>query len=84
MIAVAVNNKICLTVGQRRIAIVSFFIIPIHQPFPIVVVVYSIAGFANDLIDSAWNAWIGDMAQFNELLGSIPLLDWGFWRITQA
>lgn len=37
------------------------------------VVVYSIAGFANGLIDSAWNSWIGDMAQSNELLGSIPL-----------
>lgn len=30
---------------------------------------YMIVGFGNGLIDSAWNAWIGDMAKSNEILG---------------
>jgi len=33
------------------------------------VVVFILAGFGNGLGDSGWNAWIGDMANANEVLG---------------
>jgi fucose permease len=35
----------------------------------VLVVVYSLAGFGNGIQDAAWNAWIGDMARSNEILG---------------
>lgn len=76
IIAATINNKIHMTLGQRGIAIVStwchivpFVIIAIHPPFPVVVVFYTVVGFGNGLIDAGWNAWIGDMAHANEILG---------------
>lgn len=76
MLAAVVNNKIHMTFGQRGIAmiapwchIVPFIIIAIHPPYPVVVIFYTVVGFGNGLIDSAWNAWIGDMIHSNEILG---------------
>ena len=76
MLAATVNNKIHMTFGQRGITIIApwchivpFVIIAIHPPYPVVVIFYTVVGFGNGLIDSAWNAWIGDMARSNEILG---------------
>ncbi|KAJ9653682.1 hypothetical protein H2198_007139 [Neophaeococcomyces mojaviensis] len=70
------NNMLHMKVGQRGIAflvsilhIVAYVIISIHPPFPALVVVYIFAGYGNGLADSGWNAWIGDMANANEVLG---------------
>ena len=41
----------------------------IHPPFPVLIVVFSLAGFGNGLQDAGWNAWIGSMAAANEVLG---------------
>ena len=76
MVAGAANNKIHMTLGQRGIAVISslchiiaFLAIAIHPPFPVVVVFYAIIGFGSGLIDAGWNAWIGDMANANQILG---------------
>jgi len=76
MLAAAVNNQIQMTLGQRGIAVIAplchiipFMVIAIHPPYPVVVIFYGVVGFGNGLIDSAWNAWIGDMAHSNEILG---------------
>ncbi len=37
--------------------------------FPVVVVAFTIAGFANGLEDASWNAAVGTLAPANELLG---------------
>ncbi|KAJ0120433.1 hypothetical protein J7T55_015160 [Diaporthe amygdali] len=70
------NNTLHQKFGQRGIAalcagchIVAYVIASQHPPYPVLVVVYMLAGFGNGLGDAAWNAWIGAMAQANELLG---------------
>lgn len=65
-----------MSFGQRGIAIIGplchllpFIAIACHPPFPVVIVVFAIIGLGNGLIDAAWNAWIGDMANANALMG---------------
>ena len=41
----------------------------LHPPFPVLPCVLLFAGFGNGIEDSAWNAWIGNMQNANELLG---------------
>jgi len=70
------NSIIHTRLGQRGIAIiapsckiVAYVIVCVHPPYPVLVVVYLIAGFGAGLEDAAWNAWIGAMENPNELLG---------------
>lgn len=70
------NNIIHTRFGQRGIAmispsckIVAYVTVSVHPPYPVLVVVYLIAGFGAGLEDAAWNAWIGAMENPNELLG---------------
>jgi MFS family permease len=62
------NNSIHLKYGQRGIAfiapgchIIAYIIICVHPPYPVLVIVFMIAGFGNGLADAAWNAWMGNM-----------------------
>jgi fucose permease len=43
--------------------------ISIHPPFPVLVVMYLIIGFGSGIQNAAWNVWIGNMANSNEVLG---------------
>ena len=43
--------------------------ISLHPPYPVLVVIFILAGFGNGLEDAAWNAWAGNLANSNELLG---------------
>ncbi|KAK5103389.1 hypothetical protein LTS08_002804 [Lithohypha guttulata] len=70
------NNMIHNRFGQRGVAaimsvshLVAYIVIALHPPYPVLVVVFMLAGFGNGLGDSGWNAWIGDMANANEVLG---------------
>ena len=70
------NNTIHVRFGQRGVAIImsishllAYLVISQHPPYPALVVVFIVAGFGNGLGDSGWNAWIGDMANNNEVLG---------------
>lgn len=70
------NNMIHNKFGQRGVALimsvshlVAYTVIALHPPYPALVVVFMIAGYGNGLGDSGWNAWIGDMANANEVLG---------------
>jgi MFS family permease len=70
------NNTIHMRYGQRGCAIIgsschmiAYMVLSVHPPYPVLVVVFSIAGFGNGLADGAWNAWIGNMSNSNELLG---------------
>lgn len=70
------NNMIHNRFGQRGVAaimsishLVAYIVIALHPPYPALVVVFMLAGFGNGLGDSGWNAWIGDMANANEVLG---------------
>jgi fucose permease len=44
-------------------------VIAVHPPYPVLVIIFMLAGFGNGLADAAWNAWIGNMANPNEVLG---------------
>lgn len=74
--AAFLNNKIHLSFGQRGVAILgagchiaSFIVVSLHPPYPALVIGYIFAGFATGLLDAAWNAWIGNMVNANELMG---------------
>ena len=70
------NNYLHKTVGQRGVAIIgpsahlmAYIIICLHPPYPVLVIVFILAGFGNGILDAAWNAWIGNLAHPNEILG---------------
>lgn len=49
--------------------IIAYVVNCLHPPYPVLVISFIFAGFGNGIEDSAWNAWIGNMANANELLG---------------
>jgi MFS family permease len=74
--AASLNNFIHVRFGQRGIAIIgpichlfAYLGISVHPPYPVLVVIFILAGFGNGLEDAAWNAWAGNMANSNEVLG---------------
>ncbi|PGG97927.1 hypothetical protein AJ79_09040 [Helicocarpus griseus UAMH5409] len=69
-------NKVHMTYGQRGVAVIGplchlvpFLAMAVRPPYPVMLVAYIFVGFGNGLIDSAWNAWIGDMVNANTLMG---------------
>jgi len=76
LLAALLNNHIHHHLGQRGVAIlgplcrlVGFVPMACHPPYASLPVVLLVTGFGNGIEDSAWNAWIGNMHQANELLG---------------
>ncbi|KAK3068943.1 hypothetical protein LTR53_013101 [Teratosphaeriaceae sp. CCFEE 6253] len=75
-LAAILNNVVHMRLGQRGVAfigplchLVAYVIIAVHPPYPVLVVVFILAGLGNGFEDSAWNAWMGAMANANEVLG---------------
>lgn len=76
-IATIIVSKVSMSLGQRGIAIIgslchliSFIVMAVHPPhFAVYLVFYIFVGLGNGLLDAAWNAWIGDMANANALMG---------------
>lgn len=71
-----INNTLHVRFGQRGIAFLSpaahllaYVVVCVHPPYPVLIIAFIFAGFGNGLADAAWNAWIGGMANANELLG---------------
>jgi fucose permease len=52
----------------------------LHPPYPVLVIAFMIAGYGNGLADAAYNAYIGNMANANELLGFLHGL-YGFGAV---
>lgn len=76
MLAALFNNRIHNAFGQRGVALlapgchlIAYIVNSLHPPYPVLVVSFIFAGFGNGLTDSAWNAWIGNMARADEILG---------------
>lgn len=74
--AALANNTVHMRFGQRGVAfigpvchLISYIVICVHPPYPVLTVAFIFAGFGNGIEDAAWNAWIGAMANANELLG---------------
>ncbi|TKA82369.1 hypothetical protein B0A55_01412 [Friedmanniomyces simplex] len=75
-LAAVLNNTVHMRLGQRGVAflgplchLIAYVVISVHPPYPVLVVVFILAGLGNGFEDSAWNAWIGAMANANEVLG---------------
>ncbi|CAI7571963.1 unnamed protein product [Penicillium crustosum] len=75
-VAAFLNHRIHYTFGQRGVAIIgpachliAYIINCVHPPYPVLVVAFIFAGLGNGLEDAAWNAWIGNMANANQVLG---------------
>lgn len=76
MLAAIINNPIHTRHGQRGIALLStvpkviaYTVICFHPPYPALVAMYLLVGFANGLEDAGWNSWVGAMRNANEVLG---------------
>ncbi|KAF4776108.1 major facilitator superfamily transporter [Colletotrichum scovillei] len=76
LVAALSNNLIHHKLGQRGVAVlgpisrmIGYIPLVSHPPYPVLPVVLLFAGFGNGLEDSAWNAWVGNMQNANELLG---------------
>ena len=76
MLAALLNNAIHMRFGQRGVSllgpgchVLAYAVLSVHPPYPALVITCIVAGFGNGLMDAAWNAWIGNMAKANELLG---------------
>ncbi|XDG05949.1 hypothetical protein ABKA04_005564 [Annulohypoxylon sp. FPYF3050] len=74
--AAFLNNLVHIKLGQRGVAtlcsvchLISYVLIAVHPPYPVLVIAFMVAGFGNGICDAGWNAWIGNMARANELLG---------------
>ncbi|GME35822.1 MFS transporter [Neofusicoccum parvum] len=74
--AAILNNWVHHTFGHRGIAflgpishLIAYVGIACHPPYPVLVVFFLFAGFANALQGAAWNAWVGGLANPNEILG---------------
>lgn len=75
-LAALVNSIVHVKFGQRGVAVVaptchliSYIVLAVHPPYPVLVVIFIVVGFGNGLIDAAWCAWIGNMANANEVSG---------------
>ncbi|KAK8078394.1 hypothetical protein PG996_004564 [Apiospora saccharicola] len=76
LVAALSNNLVHHHLGQRGVALIApsarilgYILMCMHLPFPALPVFMMLPGFGSGLEDSAWNAWIGNMASANELLG---------------
>lgn len=70
------NDRVHHYFGQRGVAVicstchlVAFTVVACHPPYPVLVVIWVVAGFGNGLSDAGWNAWVGSMANTNEVMG---------------
>ncbi|KAL4918713.1 major facilitator superfamily domain-containing protein [Aspergillus aurantiobrunneus] len=75
-LAAITNNTLHMRLGRRGIAwlspvchLIAYIVNCLHPPYPVLVVSFIFAGLGNGLADSAWNAWIGNMADSNQMLG---------------
>ncbi|KAF2846589.1 MFS general substrate transporter, partial [Plenodomus tracheiphilus IPT5] len=82
--AALLNNWLHVHFGQRGVAFIgpachlaAYIGIALHPPYPVLVVVFILAGFGNGIEDAGWNAWAGNMANANEVLGFLH----GFYGI---
>jgi fucose permease len=74
--AALANSAIHIRFGQRGVGIIAplfrlipYLVITFHPPYPVLVVMYILVGFGNGIVDAAWCAWIGNMANSHEVSG---------------
>jgi fucose permease len=75
-VAAFTNARIHVKFGQRGVAImapichiITYVVLALHPPYPVLVVVNIISGFGNGLLDACMCAWIGAMDKANTIQG---------------
>ncbi|KAL4867188.1 hypothetical protein BDV12DRAFT_209980 [Aspergillus spectabilis] len=75
-IAALANSWIHERFGQRGIAligtgmhIIAYLATTQHPSYPILIVIFILAGLGNGIVDASWNAWIGAMHNSSQLMG---------------
>ncbi|KAI7781348.1 major facilitator superfamily transporter [Diaporthe eres] len=75
-VAAFTNARIHQTFGQRGVAImaplchiVTYIILALHPPYPVLVIANTISGFGNGLTDACFCAWVGGMDKANTIQG---------------
>ncbi|KAI6780929.1 Bypass of stop codon protein-like protein [Emericellopsis cladophorae] len=75
-VAAFANARIHMTLGQRGIAIIAplchiitYVVLAVHPPWPVLVVINMISGFGNGLTDACFCAWVGAMDKANAIQG---------------
>ncbi|KAL9596161.1 MAG: hypothetical protein Q9219_005981 [cf. Caloplaca sp. 3 TL-2023] len=75
-VAALFSDRLHFLFGRRGVAllapsckVVTYVVISTHPPYPAVVAILTLAGLGNGLVEAAWNAWIGNLAHTNQLLG---------------
>jgi fucose permease len=51
--------------------VIAFTLVALHPPYPVLVLVFILAGLGSGLVDAGWNAWIGSMPDSNGIMGSL-------------
>ncbi|KAJ8058793.1 hypothetical protein OCU04_011781 [Sclerotinia nivalis] len=71
-----INDPVHVHFGQRGVAIIaglchliSYIVLSLHPPYPVLVVMFIFVGMGNGLLDAAWCAWIGNMVSANQMQG---------------
>ncbi|KAK2056598.1 major facilitator superfamily transporter [Colletotrichum caudatum] len=75
-VAAFTNARIHQKFGQRGVAImaplchiVTYIVLALHPPYPVLVIANMISGFGNGLTDACFCAWIGAMDKTNTIQG---------------
>lgn len=70
------NNVIHVCFGQRGVALIgtcchliAYVVIALHPPYPVLILVFILAGFGTGVLGAGWNAHLGNLSNANELLG---------------
>ncbi|KAA8649922.1 MFS transporter [Aspergillus tanneri] len=87
LVPYVLSNWVHARFGQRGVAFLGsgFHIIAYassaqHPPYPVLILIFVLAGLGNGLLDAAWNAWIGAMANSSRLMGILH----GFYGLGAA
>lgn len=75
-VAAVTNARIHQTFGQRGVAImaplchiITYIILALHPPYPVLVIANTLGGFGNGLTDACFCAWVGAMDKANTIQG---------------
>lgn len=75
-VAAFTNARIHQAFGQRGVAImapfchvITYIVLALHPPYPVLVVANTIGGFGNGLTDACFCAWVGAMDKANTIQG---------------
>ncbi|KAF9869851.1 major facilitator superfamily transporter [Colletotrichum karsti] len=75
-VAAFTNARIHQKFGQRGVAImapichiITYIVLALHPPYPVLVIANMISGFGNGLTDACFCAWISTMAKGNTIQG---------------